>query len=78
MKRNDIKALHDQTSDQLVAQIDELEKEFVLARMKHRSNQETKNAGRFKIMRKDIARMKTILKEKSLTQQIVTDKKVAE
>ena len=68
MKRNDITALHDQTPDQLRVQIDELEQAYVLSRMKHRSNQDTK-PGRLKIMRKDIARLKTILKEKELIKE---------
>ena len=67
MKRNDIKALHDQTVDQLNTQIDDLEKEYTLERMKHRSNQQGNvKPGKFKIMRKDLARLKTILKEKQL------------
>lgn len=66
MKRNDIKALHDQTIEQLTAQIEEMEKEYVLNKMKHRSNQGNVKPGNFKIVRKDIARIKTIIHEKQL------------
>jgi large subunit ribosomal protein L29 len=64
MKLYEIKEL---TSDELVKRIEEEEKNLVDLRFSHQLKQLT-NSGKLRIVKRDIARMKTILKERQLAQ----------
>jgi large subunit ribosomal protein L29 len=60
MKLHEIKEMN---NDELVKRIDEEEKSFVDLRFSHQLKQ-LNNTAKLKLARKDIARMKTILKER--------------
>ncbi|HMN47921.1 MAG TPA: 50S ribosomal protein L29 [Ignavibacteriaceae bacterium] len=60
MKLHEIKEM---TNDELIKRIDEEEKNFVDLRFSHQLKQ-LNNTAKLKLARKDIARMKTILKER--------------
>jgi large subunit ribosomal protein L29 len=62
MKLHEIKEM---TNDELIKRIDEEEKNFVDLRFSHQLKQ-LNNTSKLKLARKDIARMKTILKERML------------
>ncbi len=69
MKLYEIKEMN---NDELVKRIDEDEKNFVDLRFSHQLKQ-LNNTAKLKIARKDIARMKTILKER-----LIAEKKAAQ
>jgi large subunit ribosomal protein L29 len=60
MKLHEIKEMN---SDELIKRIDEEEKNIVDLRFAHQLKQLT-NTAKLKLVKKDIARMKTILKER--------------
>jgi len=65
MKLYEIKEMN---NDELVKRIDEEEKNFVDLRFSHQLKQ-LNNTAKLKIAKKDIARMKTILKERLLAEK---------
>jgi large subunit ribosomal protein L29 len=65
MKIHEIKEMKD---DELVKRIDEEEKNLVDLRFSHQLKQLT-NTAKLKIAKKDIAKMKTVLKERELAQK---------
>ena len=65
MKRNDISALHNQSVTELNGKLAELEKQLVDARLKIQLGQ-MKNVKMAKMIRQDIARIKTVITEKTL------------
>lgn len=69
MKLYEIKEMN---NEELVKRIDEDEKNFVDLRFSHQLKQ-LNNTAKLKIARKDIARMKTILKER-----LIAEKKAAQ
>ena len=73
MKLHEIKEM---TNDELIKRIDEEEKNFVDLRFSHQLKQ-LNNTAKLKLARKDIARMKTILKERlsAESEAAQTDKK---
>jgi large subunit ribosomal protein L29 len=73
MKLHEIKEM---TNDELIKRIDEEEKNFVDLRFSHQLKQ-LNNSAKLKLAKKDIARMKTILKERSIAESKAaqTDKK---
>lgn len=64
MKLHEIKEM---TSEELIKRIDEEEKNFVDLRFSHQLKQ-LNNTAKLKLARKDIARMKTILNERTLAE----------
>lgn len=65
MKRNDIRALHDKEQAELNQQLSELETSLVTARME-RSAGKLDNPAKVKNLQEDIARVKTVIREKEL------------
>jgi len=65
MKKNQITDLHQQTSAELKKQLDALEKELTKARLQLAA-QKLENISTPDRLRKDVARIKTILREKEL------------
>ena len=65
MKIHEIREMKD---DELVKRIDEEEKNLVDLRFSHQLKQLT-NTAKLKIARKDIAKMKSVLKERELSQK---------
>ncbi|MBT3249729.1 MAG: 50S ribosomal protein L29 [Candidatus Pacebacteria bacterium] len=66
MKRNDIKALHDKTNGELEQQLVELRKSLAKAKLELPAGklEDTRLPGK---IRDDIARVKTILREKQVS-----------
>lgn len=75
MKTDQIKELHQLTSDQLQERLQGLEKELVKSRLE-RSAQKLEDTSKPDRLRKDVARIKTILKEKQLIQTEEKPKKL--
>jgi large subunit ribosomal protein L29 len=65
MKIHEIREMKD---DELIKRIDEEEKNLVDLRFSHQLKQLT-NTAKLKIARKDVAKMKTVLKQRELTQE---------
>ncbi|HSP88265.1 MAG TPA: 50S ribosomal protein L29 [Ignavibacteriaceae bacterium] len=65
MKIHEIREMKD---DELVKRIDEEEKNLVDLRFSHQLKQLT-NTAKLKIARKDVAKMKTVLKQRELTKE---------
>ncbi len=65
MKIHEVREMKD---DELVKRIDEEEKNLVDLRFSHQLKQLT-NTAKLKIAKKDIAKMKTVLKERELSQK---------
>ncbi len=65
MKIHEIKEMKD---NELIKRIDEEEKNLVDLRFSHQLKQLT-NTAKLKIAKKDIAKMRTVLKERELTQK---------
>jgi large subunit ribosomal protein L29 len=74
MKTDQIKELHQLTVDQLQERLQGLEKELVKSRLE-RSAQKLEDTSKPDRLRKDVARIKTIIREKQLKQLIETPKK---
>ncbi|OGU75046.1 MAG: 50S ribosomal protein L29 [Ignavibacteria bacterium RBG_16_34_14] len=68
MKIHEIREMKD---DELVKRIEEEEKNLVDLRFSHQLKQLT-NTAKLKIAKKDIAKMKTVLKERELTKMKVS------
>lgn len=68
MKRNDITKLHQKTIEELVAELNEIEVRFRQARLEEAADK-LKNRRELHSLRKDIARYKTIIREKELAQK---------
>lgn len=68
MKKNDIQALHQLSVEELNTKLADLQKEFALASMSNAARK-LANTASLKMMRKDIAVVLTILKEKELGAQ---------
>ena len=62
MKRTDIAELRKMDIKTLKSKLENLQKEFVLAKLKAKRG-ELKNVRKAKMIRKDIARIKTIIRE---------------
>lgn len=60
MKKNDIKALHGLTKEELNAKLDAFQKEFAKVRMEHRVGR-LKNVRIMSTLRDDMARVATIM-----------------
>jgi large subunit ribosomal protein L29 len=71
MKRNDITALQTKDSAELQQQLRGLETELVKARLE-RSAGKLENPAKVKSLSDDIARVKTVIREKQLNQVTVT------
>jgi large subunit ribosomal protein L29 len=73
MKRNDITALHDKTSGELEQQLTELRKSLAKAKLELPAGklEDTRLPGK---IRDDIARVKTILREKQVSAKESSDK----
>lgn len=69
MKRNDIKALHDQTIPELNQRLVEISEELIKARLEKGAAKLT-NLRLVSTLADDLARVKTILGEKMMVQQI--------
>lgn len=69
MKRNDITGLHDKELTELSTQLQESEKELVKARLE-RSAGKLANPAKVKSLTHDIARIKTVIREKELAAQV--------
>jgi large subunit ribosomal protein L29 len=65
MKIHEVREMKD---DELIKRIDEEEKNLVDLRFSHQLKQLT-NTAKLKIAKKDIAKMKTVLKERELAQK---------
>ncbi|MFH1715071.1 MAG: 50S ribosomal protein L29 [Elusimicrobiota bacterium] len=70
MKTSEIRAL---SNEELTQQIHAKEREFIAKQFEHKTNP-LKNSMILRLLRKDIARLKTILKEKEI-QKAKTEKK---
>lgn len=66
MKKQDKTSLHDLTVSELTAQVQKMEAELGKSRVEHSVNK-LGNTASLKVLRKSIARNKTILREKELT-----------
>jgi len=71
MKIHEIREMKD---DELVKRIEEEEKNLVDLRFSHQLKQLT-NTAKLKLVRKDIARMKTVLKERELASKKAPENK---
>ena len=69
MKINDIKALHDKSQEELKKELSALIKDLAGMRLLAQANK-LDSPAKLKNLRKDIARIKTILREKELKQSI--------
>lgn len=65
MKTNDRKALHQLSVEEIRAKISETENELFLERMNKVAGK-LKNTAKLRVLRKEVAQMKTILKELEL------------
>jgi large subunit ribosomal protein L29 len=65
MKRNDITALQDKTAAELTKQLNEVQKELATARLQ-KAVGKLANPSRIKVLRDDIARVKTVLRAQQL------------
>ncbi|MFC1653581.1 50S ribosomal protein L29 [Patescibacteria group bacterium] len=66
MKRQEIAKLHNSTVKELSQKIEELQKELVIVRMEIKLGKQ-KNLKKGSSIRKDIARIKTIISQKNLS-----------
>lgn len=66
MKRNDITALQEKTVEQLNKQLSDLQKQVAAARLQKTVGKLT-NPSQIQVMRNDIARVKTVLRQRQLT-----------
>ena len=73
MKRNDITGLHEKDKAELSAQLTELEKELVKARLE-RSAGKLASPAKVKSLSHDIARIKTVIREKELVAAVAATK----
>lgn len=73
MKRNDITALHEQTVSELNTKLAEIIKSFDQARSENAAGK-LKNTSSLYQLKKDIARVKTIIRQKTLLAQSATEK----
>jgi len=76
MKLKDIKALHDQTIDQLLKQLAELQRQLAQARIKKQANK-LENVASVKLLADDVARIKTILQEKNSQESVKKSIKIS-
>jgi len=65
MKKQDKKSLHEQTVSELTTQLQKMEAELGKSRVEHAVNK-LSNTASLKVLRKSIARIRTILREKEL------------
>ncbi|HOQ76201.1 MAG TPA: 50S ribosomal protein L29 [Thermoclostridium sp.] len=65
MKASDLKELREKTRDELNEELNELKAELFKLRFQHATSQ-LENPMRLKQVKKDIARVKTIIREKEL------------
>lgn len=70
MKRNDITALQEKSITELRQQLSGLEKDLVKARLE-RSAGKLENPAKVKSFSKDIARVKTVIREKQLSEAVL-------
>ena len=69
MKTNDIKALHDKNQEELKKELSSLIKDLAGMRLLAKANK-LDSPAKLKNLRKDIARIKTVLREKELKKSI--------
>lgn len=66
MKRKDITALHEKTRAELLKQLDEVQIKLATARLQKTVGKLT-NPALIQVMRNDIARIKTVLRQQEMT-----------
>jgi large subunit ribosomal protein L29 len=72
-----VREIREMKTDELIKRISEEEKNMIDLRFSHQLKQLT-NTAKLKLAKKDIARMKTLLKEKQLAEQESTNVKEKE
>jgi large subunit ribosomal protein L29 len=72
-----VREIREMKTDELIKRISEEEKNMIDLRFSHQLKELT-NTAKLKLAKKDIARMKTILKEKQLAEPISTSEKEKE
>jgi large subunit ribosomal protein L29 len=72
-----VREIREMKTDELIKRISEEEKNMIDLRFSHQLKQLT-NTAKLKLAKKDVARMKTILKEKQLSEQESTSVKEKE
>lgn len=76
MKRNDIKALHEQTVTELNSKLAEIVRSFDQARSENAAGK-LKNTNSLYQLKKDIARVKTVIRQKTLVSLAQADSEKA-
>lgn len=69
MKKNDVKQLHDLTVKELAQKVEEGNTEFNKARSEHAAGK-LKNTTSLRTLKKNIAQIKTIMREKELLAKV--------